>query len=343
MFLSANVVYMDREGDPVLSDEVSSQTIGDTNGHPGRQPGGSANGVGGAGGFVNGNAYPAEPPYVRVVEPTVGRRYPPWVVWEGDLVQGDHALVVAPSIWEWDGGRDAFGDWSAWLPKAVAKIGEEVKKYTKGGTVVDTVIESVQAGLGIASSMNEAGLLGQAQDRPIGMVEVTPATSPRSYGFSPKLLVLNYDRAEALLKTSLLGVPGLRAFEYRDDPRYQGHYTVYVRLEKLGKAKDLKPDHVPPSASAAATVQVGKGSAIVSWSGKDPDLVNVARSGVKGFDLRIRNSRIGTTWKTVLKSTTRSRYVLTGRIGQRYQYSVRATDRAANRGAWTVPKTVALR
>ena len=208
VFLSANVMYVDREGTPLLADEISSRTLGDINGYTARVAAGRANGVGGAGGLLDGDSYPAEPPYVRTMQPNPARRYPPWVLWEGNLVQGDDALVVAPTIWEWDGGRDAFGDWSAWLPTPVKKIGDEVKKYTKGGTIADLIIESVQAGLGIASSMYEGGLLGQAQDRPIGMKEASPATDPRTFVFAPKLLVLNYDRAEALLKTSLLGVPG---------------------------------------------------------------------------------------------------------------------------------------
>jgi hypothetical protein len=340
VFVSANVIYRDREEVPLLTDEVSTRTMGDTNGFGERVAAGTANGAGGAGGLVSGNSFPSEPPYVRTVQPSLGRRYPPWVVWEGDLVQGDHALAIAPSVWEWDGGRDAFGDWTHWLQGAATKIGSEVKKYTKGGTVADTVIESATVGLGIAASLYDEGLLGQAQDRPIGMVETVPQTSPRSYTFGPKLLVLNYDRAEALLRTSLLGVAGLRAFEYRDDPRFRGHYTLYLRLEKLGPPTELKPDQQAPRASASARA-LGQGRVLLRWRGSDPDIARVNRTGVAKFDLRLR--RPGAGWVTILRSTTRSNYTVRRRRGARIAYSVRATDRAGNRGSWTRQRVAIVR
>ena len=339
VFVSANVIYRDREEVPLLTDEVSSRTMGDTAGYPSRVRAGTANDEpppkppgNGSGGLLSGDSFPNEPPYVRTVQPDVGRRYPPWIVWEGDLVQGDHALVIAPSVWEWDGGRDAFGDWSRWLLGAGTKIGNEVKKYTKGGTAVDWVIESATAGLGLAVSLYEDGLLGQAQDRPVGMEEVTPPTSPRSYSFSPKLLVLNYDRAEALSRTNLLGVPGLRSFEFRDNDRFDGHYTVYLRLEKLGRPTDLKPDKQAPTAVATAK-RAGKGRILLRWTGKDPNISRVNRTGVARFDLRLK--RPDGAWRTALKSTTRSTYLLKTQPRKRYLYSVRATDRAGNRGNWS--------
>lgn len=51
VFASANVIYRDRNEEPLLTDEVSTRTMGDTNGFGDRIAAGTANGAGGAGGL----------------------------------------------------------------------------------------------------------------------------------------------------------------------------------------------------------------------------------------------------------------------------------------------------
>lgn len=53
------------------------------------------------GGIVTGNAFPTGTPWIRF-NPSDYEKSFPMLVWEGDLKQGDNAVVVVPTIWESD-------------------------------------------------------------------------------------------------------------------------------------------------------------------------------------------------------------------------------------------------
>jgi hypothetical protein len=334
------VNFVDRDETVLDGDQPASVQLGDTNGWPGRVAAGSASAVGG---LRSGDSFPHSPPYVRQREPTPAQPYPPWIIWEGDLVQGDHALAITPSLWEWDGGMDAFHDWVAWALKATGVVKEEVKKYTKGGTVADSVIGSIEAGFGLALSLQEDGVLGQAKDRPIGMVESSPATDPRTYVFDPKTLVLNYDRAEALLRTSLLGVPGLRAFRFTDDPRLRGDYTLYLRVERLGPALELKPDVVAPA--APTTVASAQRSLIsLRWRATDPDIVRAERTGTSNYDVLLERIAERGLRTRVIALTRTTKVSVTRRLRPGiYAFSARARDGAGNVSPWSRSRIVRVK
>jgi hypothetical protein len=82
---------------------VRSAVIGDSNGFPARIRGGSGSSIfGGNGGFHENDTFPAGGrPWERNSEP--GNNRPPLLVWEGDLYWQRNALLIIPSIWEWDG------------------------------------------------------------------------------------------------------------------------------------------------------------------------------------------------------------------------------------------------
>lgn len=335
VFIAAKVVYMSKLGQLLDGDELVSATMGDQNGFAGRIVAGRASSLGG---LMTGDSFPAEPPWGRPVQPNPSRRYPPWEIWEGDLTQGEHALMITPTIWEWDGGADAFSDWIKWLQGIVPKIGRGISGLITGGTVVDTVVSATDLGLGIALSMQESGILGQARDRPIGLRLTDPNT--KTYSFTPLVLSLNYDKAEALTKTELSGIAGLRAFNYPDDPYFRGHYTLYARVEKMGKGNCPTADRTAPSVNVLAA-KIGSKNALLRWTGSDRKVDGADTSGVASYDLRVRVP--GGSWKSKLSSTTKKTYRLAGPTGRQYQYTVRARDKANNTSNWTASKQVTLK
>lgn len=101
------------------------------------------------------------------------------------------------------------------------------------------------------------------------------------------------------------------------------------------------PDRTDPNASITSTSSTrGSGSARVRWHGSDPRLVT-GTAGVASFDVQRR--RAGGTWGTVRTRATGTGATIDGRKGVRYQFRVRARDRAGNVGAWSVPRSVTIR
>ncbi|MCY7419747.1 MAG: hypothetical protein LH650_14890 [Chloroflexi bacterium] len=100
-------------------------------------------------------------------------------------------------------------------------------------------------------------------------------------------------------------------------------------------------DRTDPAASLTkASSAPGSGAISLAWTGKDPLLV--ARTAGRGsYDLARRNP--GGTWTTIKSATTRTTLMLSASKGARYQFRVRARDRAGNLGDWSATKDVTVR
>lgn len=66
--------------------------------------------------------------------------------------------------------------------------------------------------------------LGEAKDRPIGMVR-----RGNRYSFLPKLLILNFDTALAAAQADR----GLVKIVYTDAPKLAGEYTLFVKVSQI--------------------------------------------------------------------------------------------------------------
>lgn len=101
------------------------------------------------------------------------------------------------------------------------------------------------------------------------------------------------------------------------------------------------PDRTAPRANITSlSSRSGSRRARVRWEGAEPRLVTNT-AGLRSFDVQRR--RIGGTWRTVLSRVTATRASFGGRKGVRYQFRVRARDRAGNVGRWSEARSVTIR
>jgi uncharacterized protein YkwD len=101
------------------------------------------------------------------------------------------------------------------------------------------------------------------------------------------------------------------------------------------------PDRTDPTARITSVSSArGSRAARVRWSGSDPRLVTLT-AGVASFDVQRR--RRGGSWSIVRSRVTRTSASIRGTRGVRYQFRVRARDRAGNVGDWSTVRSVTIR
>jgi hypothetical protein len=345
VYINARVVYTDRAqtalgGTPLsVEGDVTTATMGDRNAHPERIQAGSApncNFFGACfepmGGLRTGDSFPADPIHATAPATPSSPIGPPFVLWDGDLVQGDHSLAIVPSIWEWDGGRDAYAGFVQWLKEAVAKIRTAAAADASGTTGV--VLGLAQMSVDLAESFRK--VLVAAGDRPLGVQSTWVESSAGKITFAPQVVELNYDKAEMLINQSLLGVPGLISMKFDDNEELHGKYTLYLKIERTGNATDLKPDKSPPVVSVVSPLRRVNGVQL-RWKGLDPNIVRVDRTGIVAYEIRVTRGRISSTIRTKGTQTALS---IPLRKGEQIAYRIRARDGAGNVGKWTALRTV---
>jgi len=225
VYVVANVTSVDRKRKIRLSSPAETKVMGDINGHHGRVRAGTASAKGG--GIRTGDEVPYKQPWKRRVGPKSDRL--PLDVWEGDLIEGQNSVVIMPAIWEYDGGTDVYRSWLGWAKKTARKLrnAEVINKLL--GEEGQVVFDLSELGLGVALSLQEDGILGNAKDRPIGMKK-----QGKRAIFSPKALVLNYKTAEYALKQNFGGRGrGVLAINYKDHPDFAGDYTMYIQIQRI--------------------------------------------------------------------------------------------------------------
>jgi len=220
-------VYLDGRGteiDKFLKEgtefSVGTDVHGDINGLPGRVQAGSASDQGG---IQSGDKFPSSTPWVRS-GPTSGNSFPR-KMWEGPLVADSNAVAFTFGLWEFDGGKDVYDEW--------VKVSKEILGMLRSNATVQkmvsekgkTVMELADLGLSMALTLNEAEIQGNAVDRPIG-------STPSQY--RPQLFTLNLATAERALATDYGFGPGILELPpLKDDPKYAGHYKLYLQIERI--------------------------------------------------------------------------------------------------------------
>ena len=254
VYVRADVRLTDVQGNILLQSEPRSQVMGDTNGFPppARVQAGSASGMGG---LRSGDSFPSTNPWQQQGALQMNR--PPMLLFEGEVVQGQNAAVIIPSIWEWDGGTDMFNEWGQLLvtngPAITAAV-MDIINATQGTTLPSAVIKtSLEMGLPALFSL-ASGIMGQAKDRPIGMI-----AENNGYAFNAKMLVLTEATAELATITDFGRGPGVLEMNYKDDARLTGDYTLYLKVEKVPVV--LPPSHSWESLGGRLT----SGPGISSW------------------------------------------------------------------------------
>jgi uncharacterized protein YkwD len=101
------------------------------------------------------------------------------------------------------------------------------------------------------------------------------------------------------------------------------------------------PDRTGPSARiTSASSPWGSREARVRWSGADPWLVTLT-AGIASYDVQRR--RRGGSWTTIRSRVTGRGLTTQGRRAVRYEFRVRARDRAGNLGDWSAIAGVTIR
>lgn len=172
-----------------------------------------------------GTSFPTATPTV-VTSPPVGYGFP-GVLYEGELVEGEKAVAIAPTLWEWDGPVDPSVDqlgtfWGAasaasnMIASAAIPImtGPFPARYAGLHTSLDGLITVPIA--------REGDL-----DRPVGIVLTQGGAA-----FTPPFLLLTYEGAMAAVASS--GFSGdLYAIQYTDPESHQGDYELFLKVEQV--------------------------------------------------------------------------------------------------------------
>lgn len=110
-------------------------------------------------------------------------------------------------------------------------------------------------------------------------------------------------------------------------------YWTVVFIEGADRTK-------PKATLTKASSAVGSSTAKLRWSGTDPKLVTHT-AGLASYDVQRRTG--GGTWTTIRSRTTATSLTKSGTTGVRYEFRVRARDKAGNIGAWSPVRGVTIR
>jgi hypothetical protein len=201
--------------------------------HPGETGPVQAGSAGTSGGLVTGNRYP--PPEGPATRPTASAatqaRMLPMILWEGDLRRGGpqaNAVLIMPTIWESDYAPDVLDIWNRQADNFIRRFATNSSRFFSESSR-RPLVEQADIVLSTIPQRNDF-------DRPIGMSGDTYnpiAASPNPATFTPAVMLLTFDSAEAAANSTTQG-RGVIEITYRDGQNYgPGSYTIFLRLQRL--------------------------------------------------------------------------------------------------------------
>ncbi len=184
------------------------------------------------GGLQTGDGFPTQTtPWLRTLtRSTAPMTIPPTLYFEGEIVQNTDAMWIAPNIWDIEGWEN------------LDLVGEAIRSLRRDlpalRTSVARIIRSPQplalssfllpgSSVGLNNTMSLA--FGSPQNRPIG---IQPIGGDR-FGFTPQVLVLTYESAEYMSRTSFGFGRGIVPVRYVDSREFGGDYTLYFQVERM--------------------------------------------------------------------------------------------------------------
>ena len=187
------------------------------------------------GGLRAGDHFPAEGPFNQKLA-FVDRQLP-LRLWEGELVQGQNAVIITPMIWEYDG--TAIADLTAQRTnfardfKTKLADSQTVDKLVAGtgGGIAGMIIDA--APLAPTLSAKIISIFGRDGDRPIGAT-----VEGDKVVYKPQPIVLNYDRIEQFLESGVQvgNIPkGYYPLAFREpmSHKLEGDYTLYIHIQRV--------------------------------------------------------------------------------------------------------------
>lgn len=166
VYLAAWVAAIDTAGPQLVRHRVvASRVLGDASGFPDRLRAGS---LGAKGGLRTGDRIPSAAPQKRAAGPAADSL--PLLLWEGELAQGRSAVLVAPTVWEWDAKPELFAYWMVSRGPMLARLVEPriLRSLLDNRTYVSQEVGAP----GFVVRTNHAG---DPRDRPIGLVPGRPS------------------------------------------------------------------------------------------------------------------------------------------------------------------------
>jgi len=233
VFISTGVAVLDAKGNNALgtlSPEARSYVFGDVNGQNSlRKP---AGGCSPQGGLRAGDQYPVGNLFATPSEGSDPRQLPV-VLWDGQLIDGENAVVITPTAWESDNGSQNAAMFTGWLQfykDRMLRLLAEKELMTLLGPEATLAVKVID--LTLTDGLAFMGqVVGQDGDRPIGVDR-----TKTSFTFTPKALPLTYRMVENFLTQDhrIAGLPaGVIPVEYVDKGEWAGgSYTLYLKVER---------------------------------------------------------------------------------------------------------------
>jgi hypothetical protein len=146
------------------------------------------------------------------------------LIWEGELTRRQNAIVVIPTIWEWDGFGNIFSAWQDATLEQFYDVGDLIANPT--ATDQESAKVALRGEVMGQVWVNGAGT-SRPQDLPIGMVHYGD-----HYRFRPEGLILTYDEA---LRMAQNQQNSGKAFPilFANAAELGGNYTLYLQVERI--------------------------------------------------------------------------------------------------------------
>lgn len=244
VYVSTEVAELDRAQHTIepMQGVVVSRVFGDVggmfggrDGHNGRVQAGSASA---AGGLRTGDSYPTSTPWALAGTPSPDRL--PMEVWRGTLTRGENAVLITPTLWEFDDPdlREAYRN----VNQAALQTATELSSSSSFEAFVAQALDPQAAlvtqiaPLGYKVVLGVMDAIGKMGDRPIGLRVNEPGSKPGELTFKPRTLLLNFDNVEHALGGSSIGGkgPGVVTLRFQEnDTKLSGDYTLYLLIERV--------------------------------------------------------------------------------------------------------------
>lgn len=255
VYIVAQVAKFQANGEMTSYTYGRSVLMGDTNLRPANEERMTIGNLSDQGGIGNGYTYmPARNPGVRYRSPTL-----PWVVYEGELAMGFHALIVIPMIWEWDGNDRPLNTYrnGYFGPGRPAFFyGTYGRPPIRNDWVTQLVSDSMRFANGIlpTSIWGEGPILTfpgsplyvmPDGDQPIGLNQgrnLVPKFLFLSEQIAQRVVTTNYPAPAVRTSDGNIGTtvesyqrlgPGVVPIRYNGTDEGTGDYTLFVKVEQI--------------------------------------------------------------------------------------------------------------
>jgi hypothetical protein len=227
--LNVETRVVDRDREVLLQGQAQTRVMGSVNGDEWRRNRVHAGTADRFGGIRNGDSVPSRPAYAPLFDPRSGiptNPELPFLLFEGDLVQGLNSVILIPTIWEVDGGAGLWPRFQRAIAEASPAIITAAATLAGGPAVGGAVGPAAQASIDAIDRLMTGIRGGDGGDRLIGI---------HGDSFTPNIIRLNYDIAELALRTRIAGPAplGVLPIVYRDQGDLNGNYTLYVKIERI--------------------------------------------------------------------------------------------------------------